>query len=121
MAQLKKPLLIYDGDCNFCLRWISRWRPVTQDRVDYAPSQDVANDFPEIPPDRFEASVLLVDLDGNIYEGAEAVFRALAYAPRKNRALWIYQNVPGFAWMSERFYRFVAENRRLFSTLTRWL
>lgn len=121
MDQRKKPLLIYDGDCNFCRRWISRWRHVTQDRVDYAASQEVGDDFPEISPERFESSVQLVEPDGNLYEGAEAVFRTLAYASQKYWSLWMYRNVPGFSRMAEGFYRFVAENRRLFSILTRWL
>ena len=37
-----KPLLIWDGDCDFCRKWVDRWRHVTRDRVDYAPYQEVA-------------------------------------------------------------------------------
>ena len=44
-----KPLLIFDGDCHFCRRWIERWREITAGAVEYAPSQEVAERFPEIP------------------------------------------------------------------------
>ena len=44
-----RPLGIFDGDCGFCRAWIARWRAETGDRVDYAPSQEVAARFPEVP------------------------------------------------------------------------
>ena len=50
------PLMIWDGDCHFCRHWIERWRVVTGGLVDYAPYQDVAAQFPEIPPEQFERS-----------------------------------------------------------------
>ena len=34
-----KPLIIWDGDCHFCRRWIERWSEITGDAVDYATSQ----------------------------------------------------------------------------------
>ena len=34
-----KPILVYDGECGFCRRWIERWRVVTGDRVVYLPYQ----------------------------------------------------------------------------------
>src|SRR5437773_2587310 len=32
-----KPLLIFDGECGFCRRWIERWQAKTGDRIDYRP------------------------------------------------------------------------------------
>ena len=49
-----KPLLIFDGNCHFCRRWIERWRELTAGAVEYAPSQEVAERFPEIPREAFE-------------------------------------------------------------------
>jgi len=46
---MKRPVMIYDGDCHFCTRWIARWRAITGDRVVYRASQEAAKDFPEIP------------------------------------------------------------------------
>jgi len=73
--------MIYDGDCNFCKFWIVRWRETTGDRVEYIESQDprVAEQFPELPRERFETSVQLIEPDGRVCSGAEAVFRALRY------------------------------------------
>lgn len=122
-AQPAKPLMVYDGDCNFCKFWIRRWQRATAGRVDYIASQDpqVAREFPELPRERFEGSVQLVETDGVVYSGAEAVFRSLTYSRAWGWLLWIYQNVPGFKPVTESSYRFVARHREGFSVLTRWL
>jgi len=116
-----KPLLVYDGDCHFCRRWITRWQSLTGERVEYAPFQEVAGLFPEIPLEKFGASVQLIETDGLVFEGAEAVFRSLAYAPGKSWLLRVYRKVPAAARLSEWVYRFVAGHRPGFSRLTRWL
>ena len=117
-----KPLMVFDGDCNFCMLWVRRWQQITGDPVDYLPSQDsqIAKQFPEIPPEHFNTAVQLVETDGSVYPGAEAVFRTLALNPKWQWPLNVYKKNKPFANITERAYRFVAENRTLFSTLTRW-
>jgi len=116
-----KPLLIFDGDCNFCGYWIGRWRQVTGDHVDYLPFQhpSIAERFPEIPRKRFDQAVQFIETDGRVYSGAEAVFRSLAYG--RQWPLWAYQRVPGVAPITEFAYRLVARHRTFFSFLTRLL
>jgi predicted DCC family thiol-disulfide oxidoreductase YuxK len=106
-----RPLLIYDGDCDFCRRWIARWQRVTRDRVDYAPTREAAGRFPEIPAEDFARSVILVEPDGAVSRGADAVIRSLSHAGRGRLAAWCYRRVPGFARLSEAAYRLVAANR----------
>ncbi len=122
-APPSKPLLVYDGDCNFCKLWIRRWQQMTGDAVNYLPSQDpaVATQFPEIPPERFAASVQLIETDGAVYSGAKAVFRTLAQSPGHAWPLHAYQNNPWIASVTESAYGFVAGHRTFFSWLTRWL
>jgi predicted DCC family thiol-disulfide oxidoreductase YuxK len=115
---MEKPLLVYDGTCGFCKRWIARWRRDLGDRVEVAPSQEVASRFPEIPPSAFAEAVHLIEPDGTRSRGAEAVFRALAMAPGHGTGLWAYETVPGFRASSETCYRFVASHRPLLSRLT---
>lgn len=98
-----------------------RWRRVLRGRVDDAPWQEVAARFPEIPVERFRASVQLVERDGRVYEGAEAVFRALATAPGGGWPLALYRRVPGLASLAEAIYRFIARHRNAFARLTRWM
>ena len=116
-SQSRKPLLIYDNACDFCRYWIAQWQHVTGDRVDYAPSQEVATQFPEIPLSAFENSVQLILQNGTVLSGAEAVLRAL----NNGSFLWCYYHLPGFMSMSEGIYRFIAQHRPFFSAVTRWL
>src|SRR5438067_12444288 len=74
-----KPLIIWDGECHFCRRWIERWREITRDAVDYATSQESAERFPEIPREQFERSVIYIETDGSVFFGGEAVFRSLRF------------------------------------------
>ena len=115
----KKPLLIFDGDCHFCRRWIERWRELTAGAVEYAPFQEVAERFPEIPRENFEQAVHFIDSDGSVYRGADAVFRSLG---RRTRAwIWCYNHLPGFAPLTEAAYSFVARRRQFASFFTRLL
>ena len=115
-----KPVLIYDDDCGFCRFWVSRWKPFTQDTVIYKPSQEVAENYPQISSQQFKNSVYFVASDGSFCSGAQAVFKTFANAPNGKWLLRAYEKVPGFASVSEWGYRQVAENRKIFSTVTRW-
>ena len=114
-------MLIYDGDCDFCSLWIHRWQRAGGEHLDFLPVQhaSVAARFPEVPLERFAAAVQLIDSDGRVYGGAEAVFRALARAPRRAWLLRQYQRSPAFARASDWAYRFVAMHRSFCLTLTR--
>ena len=116
-----KPLMIYDGDCNFCKFWVIRWQRSTGGRVEYMRSQDplVAERFPELPPERMENSVQFIETNGRVYDGAEAVFRSLGYSWIRGWPLWLYQKVPGVAALTEWGYRFVSRHRTGFSRVTR--
>ncbi len=114
------PLVIYDAECDFCRFWIARWRHLTAERVDYISSQEVAEQFPEIPHEYYQRAVQLVNPDGEVFCGAEAVFRAFAHSGRRRWVLRLYQRLPGFAPVAEMVYRFIAGHRRFFSALTRW-
>ena len=117
------PLLIYDGGCAFCRFWVEYWRDRTGEAVLYAPYQDVAELFPDIPIDRFRAAAQFRDADGKFSSGAEAVFRTLACAPGAHRRwpLWAYERVPLFGWVSEAAYRWVARHRGGLYRVTRWV
>ncbi|MEY2499190.1 MAG: hypothetical protein QOD12_2746 [Verrucomicrobiota bacterium] len=116
-----KPLMLFDGNCHFCRRWIERWRDLTGDAVDYAPFQECAARFPEIPAEDFERAVHFIEADGTVSKGAEAVFRSLGQKRRRKWMHWSYEHVPGFAVVTETAYRVVAHNRQTFSFFTRLL
>jgi predicted DCC family thiol-disulfide oxidoreductase YuxK len=123
-APVEKPLFLYDADCVFCLRWVRRWEETTRQNVDFSSFQSVGERFAQdIPIESFESAVHLIQTDGTIYRGAEAVFRMLSYGSGigSGFGLWCYRHLPGFAPAARSGYRFVANHRGLASALTKAL
>jgi predicted DCC family thiol-disulfide oxidoreductase YuxK len=118
---LSLPLLIYDGDCGFCIYWVRYWQKLTGDRVAYAPYQEVAGQFPEIPVAAFQRAVQYIAPDGKIASGAEAALLALSHASGKGFWLKLYRRVPGFAAIAEAMYAFVASHRAALYRPCLWL
>jgi predicted DCC family thiol-disulfide oxidoreductase YuxK len=116
-----KPLMIWDGECHFCKRWIERWREVTAGKVDYATYQQAATRFPEIPIEQFKRAVAFIEPDGEAFFAAKAVYRSLRYRSSRKWLTWSYDYVPGFAGISETAYKFIARHRGLGSIFTRLL
>jgi predicted DCC family thiol-disulfide oxidoreductase YuxK len=119
-----RPLLVFDGDCGFCRTWVARWRRVAGERIAYEPFQAVTARFPTIPRARFRRAIQLIMPDGEVFEGAEAVFRTLALAshrPRHRRWLDVYLRVPGARPFFEWGYRWVAEHRPLLGRISHLL
>ena len=107
-----KPLLIFDGKCGFCRIWIEYWKKLTGDSIDYAPSQEVADQFPAIPREAYGKSVQFVRVDGSVANGARAVFETLG-------RVHLYESLPLLKPASETAYRYIAKHRDLFYWLTR--
>jgi predicted DCC family thiol-disulfide oxidoreductase YuxK len=117
----RQPLLIYDGDCGFCIYWARYWQRLTGHHVTYAPYQEVAAQYPEIPPAAFQRAVQYIAPDGKIASGAEAAFLTLSHASGKGFWLMLYRHLPGFPSLAERTYAFVASHRTAFYRTSLWL
>jgi len=107
-----QPLLIYDGRCGFCRIWIDYWKRLTGEQIEFAPSQEVADRYPQIPREAFAEAVQLVRPDGSVASGARAVFESLG---REG----IYESSSWIAKSTEAAYRFIARRRTFFYWLTR--
>jgi lipase maturation factor 1 len=119
-----KPLFVYDGECQFCISWVRRWRQTSLEKVDFAPFQAVGQRFAQdIPIDCFRQAVHLIETDGSVYAGAEAVFRMHSYGSQltSGLGLWCFNQIPGFAALTKSGYRLVAGHRALSSAVTRVL
>ena len=115
-------MLVYDGNCGFCTRWVDRIRAASGDTVEFAPSQKVGHRFPQITPEQFENAVQWIGPDGEVYSGARAALCVLAFTGPTGRLLWwAYRRMPWFAGAAEAAYRLVARNRKTVSTVCRWL
>ena len=94
---------------------------MTMGKVDYTTYQEAANRFPEIPPDEFNRSLVLIQPDCKVLFAAEAAYRSLAYRRSREWLAWSYDHVPGFSAVSETGYAFIACHRRFASAITRLL
>ncbi|PYL27288.1 MAG: hypothetical protein DMF39_11405, partial [Verrucomicrobia bacterium] len=116
-----EPLLIWDGECDFCRLWIERWREITARKVDYATYQEAAHQFPDISVEQFKRAMVLIEPDGETFFAAEAIYRSLRYRSSRRWLAWSYDHLPGFAAISEIAYKVIARHRGLGSTFTRLL
>ena len=116
-----RPVLIYDGGCDFCRYWVARWQRRTGDTVDYSTAQEVAGDYPEVCVENFAQAVQFVDQEGHVFSGAEAVIRCLSHGPGVQWPRTLFQRLPGFAFLTENAYRFFAKHRGISTAATKVL
>src|SRR6266581_3176776 len=107
-----KPLMIWDGECHFCRRWIERWREITAGEVEYAPYHEIAVRFPEIPREQFQHSVVYIDKIGQVFFAAVSEFgydiiaRHRGFASAITRLLWGKDvRPPTYFWAHRWFLR----------------
>ena len=115
-----RPVLLWDGACGFCRMSVERVAYQVGDRVAPAPYQEAGARFPDIPEELMARSVHLIETDGRVHVGADAIFSTLAHGG-KPAGKWFYTHVPGFAWASEVGYDIVSSHRHLVTRLVRWL
>ncbi|MFZ0588982.1 MAG: lipase maturation factor family protein [Bryobacteraceae bacterium] len=113
--------LIYDGRCGFCRLWLEYLQALLDGRLEWLASQDIGDRFPQIARDEFKKSVILVDSNGAVSRGPEAIFEALALSPRHAWWLAIYKGLPPFKSAAEFAYGIVARHRSAAFHLTRIL
>jgi predicted DCC family thiol-disulfide oxidoreductase YuxK len=106
-----RPVLVFDGDCEFCGYWARYWQKLTGASVDYRPYQEVAAQYPTIPLASFQRAVQYITPDGHHASAAEASLLVLGHARGKWLWLMLYRRLPGFATIAERAYAFTAAHR----------
>jgi len=109
-------VLIYDGDCKFCLRSVAkihRWDGA--DRIAFLPLQDplVAKAYPDLSQEELMEQMYLVDQQGTRHGGA-AAFRYLSRRLPRLWALAPLMHIPFSLPLWQFFYRQVAMRRYWF-------
>lgn len=117
--KINKPVMIFDGDCDFCRHWIDRWHKVTGSAVIYKPYQEILARYPQVTEEDCRKAVQLIIPDGRVYPAAYGVFKALDISGKSRNWLWSYEHVPFFNKVCEWGYKIVAHNRKLFSKVLR--
>lgn len=113
---LTGPVLVYDGDCGFCRRWVDRLRRMDREgRIlcVAAAERDQVAGLPDLDPVALARAMHLVLPDGAVRTGARAVPVILRLLPRWRWGTWVFA-VPGVPWVADRVYEWVATRRHRF-------
>lgn len=105
--------LLYDARCGLCQRTVRTLRNIrTSVPLHMLPLQQADSTKLPVPLNRDElmAELHVIDSEGDVYAGSEAVFRILREVPRL-RWLAVMQRIPGMRGLSRRWYGWIARNR----------
>lgn len=98
---VKRPIVLYDKKCRFCLRRILSWKKITKNDILYKPSESLKE-------------IIFIRHDG-VFSGARAVLEILApYSSVYNLLLFFYKKF-FFNALFEFVYGFISSNRLLIS------
>lgn len=107
--------VLFDGHCRFCRRQVTliHWLDISR-QLQFVSLHEprVAKDFPEIPPERLQQQMFVVDRHGWARGGAVAV----RYLSRRLPLLWplaLLLHIPGTLPLWQAAYDFVAKRRLL--------
>jgi predicted DCC family thiol-disulfide oxidoreductase YuxK len=110
VGRRERPVLVYDGDCAFCTgcaRVLERIGPDAEivawqltDLAELGITEEQATD-----------AVQLVQIDGPVHSGHEAIAAMLTSAGGIWKVVGRFVLLPGISWMAAKVYRLVADNR----------
>ncbi|MGY1591708.1 thiol-disulfide oxidoreductase DCC family protein [Geodermatophilus sp. SYSU D00708] len=108
---MRRPVLVYDGDCGFCTRAAEVARRLLPPDAAVTPWQSADLASLGVTPARARREVLWVSRTGRVAGGARAVAEALRAAGGPWAVLGVVLLVPPLSWAAAGVYRLVAANR----------
>jgi predicted DCC family thiol-disulfide oxidoreductase YuxK len=108
----RRPALVYDGRCRFCVDQATRLAGWLGGRVRLESFRDpgVVASHPGLTEAACDQALHLIEADGTIHRGADAVARALRLRPALAPVGWLYY-LPGVRQLADAAYAVVARNR----------
>ena len=116
-----RPVALYDGNCGFCRNSRDRFRALSGDKIAWIPLQYAQRYGIEIPQQELQQSIHLLEPNGDLTRGAEAIFRIMDLGQIRRWPRSIYEFIPLVPNASEIGYRIVARNRPLVTLAARSL
>jgi predicted DCC family thiol-disulfide oxidoreductase YuxK len=107
-----RPVVVYDGACRFCIEQARRLERLVGERVRLASFREpgVLERHPQLRRADCERALQLVEPDGSVRSGADAVVHALGLRAGFAPLRWLY-GIPGLRQLFELGYGMVARNR----------
>ena len=114
---LTRPVVVYDGECPFCLKQVDNMKRRDPDRAfEYQPRQAEGLDqrFPQLTEGDFNSGMRLVQRDGSVSVGADAVYEISRRLRGWKYLAWLYR-VPVLKTICRASYAWIARNRYRFT------
>jgi predicted DCC family thiol-disulfide oxidoreductase YuxK len=110
---LTRPVLVYDGLCGFCRRWVERLERWGLKGMDLLPAQrrNERADLPYISDAQVDQEMVVVLQDRRVLGGGEAMTEVWGRVPRL-RVLALLLGLPGVSMLRDAGYRWVAARRK---------
>jgi predicted DCC family thiol-disulfide oxidoreductase YuxK len=110
VSRRERPVLLYDGDCAFCTWCVRVLERIGPD------AEMVAWQFTDlaelgITEEQATDAVQLVQIDGTVRSGHEAIAAMLNTAGRIWKIIGRMVLLPGISWTAAKVYRLAADNR----------
>lgn len=113
-ALRRTSILVYDGDCSFCRRWVARiGRRDRSGTFDFVPRQTegLTQRFPKLAEGDFSTGMRLITPDDAIHVGADAAYQIARRLRYWRNIAWLY-HIPGIHWLTRAAYAWIAANRQ---------
>ena len=115
MPKTDKLVVLYDGGCRMCVGvtgWLSRIAYKDQFLLVPYQDSDFLSQHPEIDPAQCEKEIHVIDPQGHISRGADAMLNILKASGHWSRFLVPVLQVPPFIWLGRLVYKLIARYRR---------
>jgi predicted DCC family thiol-disulfide oxidoreductase YuxK len=109
--------VIYDGECGYCRKQMNRMRGRDFRRqFAFVPSgaPDLIERFPQLAGEDFNLGLRMVEPDGRVHVGADAVYQVARRLSGTRWIAWVFR-APGIAWLARRVYAKIAARRHRLS------
>ena len=116
-ASQPRPLLLYDGQCGFCVASIRRLAVLdvlgALELRDFHQVDELARLHPDLTPQQCHSRMQLIEPNGRLTDGFYA-FRRMSWRVAGLRLALPFLYLPGAGWIGQRVYDAVAKRRFLF-------
>ena len=112
-ARLTRPVVVYDGECSFCLKQVDKMKRRDPEGVfEYQPRQTpgLEQRFPRLAGGDFNSGMRLVRRDRSVSVGADAVYEIARLLKGWQYVAWLYR-VPVLKTICRFSYAWIARNR----------
>ncbi|MCZ6681256.1 MAG: DUF393 domain-containing protein [Candidatus Poribacteria bacterium] len=113
LTKPSKPVIIYDGECNFCINGIQRIQEKDHaDQFIYTPRQtlDLHGMYPQLEAVESKAGMRFIDPNGKVSCGSDAIYQIYRRLGRYHYVTWVYL-VPVIRTLLKGAYLIISKNR----------